>query len=484
MHWGKPKNPIREALAAGDFQQAAEYLQRGRFRNTLSGRRVARKLTAALVEHAETSTSAGNLNQAWTDLTTAGAVALPTDADLISRKKNQLVELTVETAETYLASGKITHAIRSIDELTSRNIMDWRADRISQTAGLLRQADDSAATGNLETAVKQLEQAKQLRPELDFIEARLSANRQRQMQLRDLTSELRDKTIRGDWSGVNACCQKLLEIAPKYQVALDAQKHCLCQMRRKTFTGMRATHIPTKPDSFFQILESDSDAAIQFLDDPSSDDSTENTFLLWVDGVGGYLVCAAPRNVIGQALPNSSISIPVQGDLRQRHARLETVEDRHLLQFLGASQTAGYAIDQPLALRNGQTIDLAGGVRLKYTQAHPLSSTARLDFVSRHRTQPWSDAILLAGQTIVLGPNPNNHVYCPTWEHDLILFRRPDDHPSIERWYGRYPGKLEIDGREYDREGPIGFNSRITTDDFSLSLEPAFAPRREESKPG
>ena len=36
-------------------------------------------------------------------------------------------------------------------------------------------------------------------------------------------------------------------------------------------------------------------------------------FLLWIDGVGGYLVCLANEVVLGQATPNNPIAVPIQG---------------------------------------------------------------------------------------------------------------------------------------------------------------------------
>ena len=38
--------------------------------------------------------------------------------------------------------------------------------------------------------------------------------------------------------------------------------------------------------------------------------------------------------------------------------------------------------------------------------------------------------------------------------------------------------KIEIDGKEYDFEGPIERNSTITGEDFSLTLESAFGDQQ------
>ena len=222
----------------------------------------------------------------------------------------------------------------------------------------------------------------------------------------------------------------------------------------------------TDSNSFFQVSDktgssNTAESGALAKDRVASDDS----FSLWVDGVGGYLVCTGKVNTMGQAVAQASISIPIQGDLRRRHARLETVGGQHLLQPLGSVLVDGELIESPVEVKHQQTIGFDGGVKLKYTQSHPLSKTARLDFVSRHRTQPWSDAVLLASQSIILGPNRDNHVYCPMWRFDLMLFERNG------KWFCRTNESFEIDDQTVDKEGGIQFDSRIVGEDFSLTLE-------------
>ena len=45
-------------------------------------------------------------------------------------------------------------------------------------------------------------------------------------------------------------------------------------------------------------------------------------FLLWVDAVGGYLVCLDDRIVLGRAGPDSHADVPLMGDLSRNHATL------------------------------------------------------------------------------------------------------------------------------------------------------------------
>ena len=193
-----------------------------------------------------------------------------------------------------------------------------------------------------------------------------------------------------------------------------------------------------------------------------------SSFLIWVDGVGGYLVCTKPINFIGQAVAGATVSIPLQADVRQRHARIETISGQHLIQPLGPVAIAGRQVpmDESIAIKSGQLILLGDRVELSYRQEHPLSKSARLDFVSRHRTLPWSDGVILAGQSVILGPNPNNHVFCPGWKSDLILFRRND------QWFAKSKIGFCVDEQAMGNEAEIRFDSRLYGDSFSLKLEP------------
>lgn len=477
MAWGIQQKRASRAMVEGDLDLAAEHLKQDRTQQTFNGRRLTRRLTTALVQRAEQASSLGNLSFAWRDLSTASELAGPQDADLISRQKNQLVELTIESADSMLFNGKITHAVQLVNQLGNRKIMDWRADRIRNISQCLHTADELAANGKFQDSIAQLEQAKNLQPDLPFLESKLAARRQREIQLRELTTELQSSALKCHWSEVNKCCEKILTIAPKHQIALDAQRHCLSRIKKKTSAGLRATNVPDKArisasNSFFHLdkkpgqsgstrtgSEHNSEKTIHEITDVDS-------FLLWVDGVGGYLVCTDRVNTLGQSVPQANIAIPIQGDLRRRHARFETVGGHHLIQPLGPVAIDGESIASPVEVKHKQTIALGGGVQLKYTQPHPLSKTARLDIVSRHRTCPWSDAILLASQSIILGPNRANHVYCSTWRFDLILFERNG------KWFCRTQEPFEIDDQEVDKEGEISFDSRIVGEDFSLTLEP------------
>jgi hypothetical protein len=68
-------------------------------------------------------------------------------------------------------------------------------------------------------------------------------------------------------------------------------------------------------------------------------------------------------------------------------------------------------------------------------------------------------------ESCVLGPNWNNHVVCRDWKDDVVLFR---DESGL---CCRTMTTLEIDEKTYDGTGPLTYNSRVSGEDFSMSLE-------------
>jgi hypothetical protein len=109
---------------------------------------------------------------------------------------------------------------------------------------------------------------------------------------------------------------------------------------------------------------------------------------------------------------------------------------------------------------------LGEGVKLIFRRPHALSGTARLDFASRHRTQPLADGVLLMADSCVMGPKPYSHVVCRDWPQEVVLYRYED------QLHCRTAGPMEIDGRRCHDRSPIRRNSRVVGERFSFSLEP------------
>jgi hypothetical protein len=188
-------------------------------------------------------------------------------------------------------------------------------------------------------------------------------------------------------------------------------------------------------------------------------------FMLWVDAVGGYLVCLDDEVSLGQPDQSKRVDIPILGDLSSRHARIWRDGEGYLIEAIRDVRVDGRRVSRVAPLGQRSRIQLGDGVSLAFRRPHALSATARLDFLSRHRTQPSVDAVLLMADSCVLGPKPHSHVVCRDWRQEVVLYRHDD------RLYCRSRGAMEIDGLRCEDRGAITRNSRVVGDRFSLTLE-------------
>ena len=125
----------------------------------------------------------------------------------------------------------------------------------------------------------------------------------------------------------------------------------------------------------------------------------------------------------------------------------------------------GQPITERSLLKNNDELELGRGVVIKYRRPHPLSTSARLDLQSRHRTHPWTDGILLMGDSLILGSHSHSHVRCPQWDQELIFFRRN------EQIWVRSTSAIEVDGELKTEACALTMDSRIVGQQFAISFE-------------
>lgn len=188
-------------------------------------------------------------------------------------------------------------------------------------------------------------------------------------------------------------------------------------------------------------------------------------FLLWIDGVGGYWVCLANHAVIGRPPSSGGVEIPVMGDLSKQHARILRDDGGYCIEAIRDVWINDKPVRSIGLLTDGSRIQLGQAVAMRFRQPNPLSLTARLDFLSPHRTDPSTDGIILMADLCVLGPTADCHIPCRRWKNQVVLHR--DGRTLLCRGWGT----MEIDGKACGDRGSITLNSRVIGDEFSFSLE-------------
>jgi len=205
------------------------------------------------------------------------------------------------------------------------------------------------------------------------------------------------------------------------------------------------------------------DAGSEFMK-PSRQDLTR--FMLWIDAVGGYLVCLNEELVIGQGTAGGGADIAVQADLSRQHAKVARIREGYVIEPVnGRVAINGHAISEATLVCDGDEILLATNVRFRFRKPHVLSSSARLEITSGHRMQPHTDAVILMAESCVLGPKWQNHVVCRDWSGDVVLFR------SDGQIACRASETFEMDGTRQSRSTAIRAGSHVVGRDFSFSIE-------------
>jgi hypothetical protein len=186
--------------------------------------------------------------------------------------------------------------------------------------------------------------------------------------------------------------------------------------------------------------------------------------LLWVDGVGGFLLCGGARVTLGHASAKPAPDIPLLADVSRMHAALDRDAEGYALEGFRKTQLNGQAIERG-TLRSGDRITLGDSCQFVFTQPLPLSASARLDVVSGHRLAYPVSAILLMADTVVLSGGVRGHVSVRDLDKPIILFRHK------EALAVRYDGAILVGGQACSARAPLDAGRTVTIGDVSLTLE-------------
>ena len=194
-------------------------------------------------------------------------------------------------------------------------------------------------------------------------------------------------------------------------------------------------------------------------------------FMLWIDGVGGFLVCEGPTVAVGRPGTDSAADIPLMADISRRHAVVHREGEHYLLEPIRACRVGARRPERIVRLADEASIELGDdskhAVRLRFRVPNACTRTARLDIESPHRLQPHADGIVLLADTCLIGPAADDHVRAAAWPRSVLLHRRADGVLVF-----RAEGTYDVEGVRSKGATRISRSARIRSPDFSLRLEP------------
>jgi hypothetical protein len=270
------------------------------------------------------------------------------------------------------------------------------------------------------------------------------------------------------WSTVLTAADALLAIAPQHSAAAQARR------RAWKAVGMDVTRMYTGRLPRGPVALAVGNTPVRLSTRPTSRSSEVDTVagnenpkraLLWVDAVGGFLVCLDNTIAIGQPSPGESVAIPILADLSRRHAVVRRDAGAYVIEPLQRTLVDGREIKSPTVLIDNQLIQLGDNVRIRFNKSHALSATARLTLESHHKTQPSADAIVLMADSCVLGPNRHCHIRCRNWQRDVVIYRQND------QLFCRADEPLSVDGVQQAERTEIQSGARVEGEDFSFAWE-------------
>jgi hypothetical protein len=369
--------------------------------------------------------------------------------------RQQLIQTTLLAAEEDLLHGAAQRVVQRLQCLKRHGQGGEARATLEEVTQRLESARRLSRSGRFADAQEQVDFAAHLRPDLQAVDFARKEIHQHREQCRQLDERLHRAMQQSRWDEALVAAESLLDLAPEHRIAATAKRQAWARV------GAQSTRSAAAAATGLHA-QAPGDTAIR--GDTVTPAASERA-LLWIDAVGGYLLCLAPEVVLGQA-GGAGVDLPILGDVSRRHAKLRRQGDEYLLEPLHAATINGKPAGQVEMLEDGDEIGLGTRVRLRFRRPHPLSCSARLEFISRHRTQPSVDAVIMMAESCVLGPGEENHVVCRGWSDDLVLFRKDS------QLHCRAMHPLEVDGRRFESAAPLNFDSQVTGEDFSLSLEP------------
>jgi tetratricopeptide (TPR) repeat protein len=434
----------REALQNGQPEEAHRLLE-----SLLSqGNRRAWALQGDVVrgylERAERGLRQDQVEAAWSDLKRAESLA-PGDFK-VNELRDMLTRLGLAEIRACLECGKPLQAITSAAKLKDRPAHSPELAPLEEAAREWLRAQETADRGDFALARESLERVRKRFPgrsdALDRFDERLS---EREALYRRAVERLKESLSKREWQESIESADAVLAVAP--------QQRDIQQSRTRAWQALQPAFAPAS---------SRAGAMAQTEVRPSV---APKRFLLWIDGVGSYLVCLSNRVSFGQMMAESTVDVPLLADISRVHACLTRDEEQYLFESSKGATLNGKSTEKGV-LANGDVLGLSPSCEFRFFVPMPGSSTARLETRSIQRLPFRVNGILLMSQMLVLGPDSTAHLRVP-WSQPLYLLR---DRDSLTL---KWKGNLLNNGEKFEGTCPVrDYLGSIATDCFSLAIEP------------
>jgi tetratricopeptide (TPR) repeat protein len=437
----------REALKNGCLEEAQRLLSQPAVQCHRGASALLLQLARLYVERGERHLRNDDVEQAWRDL--LQAQQLQTAEKSTDRLRQALIRLGLAEVRALLQAGETGRADEAIARLRQREVRSPELQVLEEATKNWLRAHELADRGEFPTALEAAERCRRLLGPNRLLEDYRADLERRRQSFADLLVRLHEAVDAGRWREVIEIAEQVLAAAPHHAEARKA--------RTRAWKAIEPVTVAMGPSSGEPEREG------------LACEGLPPRFWLWIDGVGGYLVCLGNRLTFGQALDNGRVDVPLVADVSRLHATLSRDAEGYVLEAVRPIQVNGQTLSRAL-LRAGDRVTLGTSCQFQFLQPVPVSASARLDLVSGHRMPLAVDGVLLMADTLILANGAQAHVAIPDLKQPVVLFRHKDGLGV------RYNGRLLINGQKSPERSLLGAQATVVADEISFAIEPA-SPR-------
>jgi tetratricopeptide (TPR) repeat protein len=432
----------RAALKGGRLEEAQRLLREAERQGRSSATRLLADVAREYVARGERQLHRDDAEGAWRDL--LAAEALLTGEAAAGKLREALTRLGVGDVRTLLQAGEPARADDVAGRLRGRQVRSPELQVLEEGARGWISARELADRAEFARAVQTADRARRLLGPIRSLDEWRDELERRRQKFSDLQGRLHQAADGGRWGEALELAEQVIATAPEHAEARKVRARAW-----KAVEPVTIAHRTTGCNG-----------------SAATAGGSPARLLLWVDGVGGFLVCLSPRVTFGQAAAEALVDVPLVADVSRLHATLTRDAEGYLLEGSKALQVNSQPVTRAL-LRPGDRLTLGTSCQFVFRQSVPVSTTARLDIVSGHRLPLAVDGVLLMGDSLVLGPGPQAHVAVPDLKAPVVLFRHKDGLGVRAR------SPLTVDGERCADKTLLRPRSVVSGEEIAFAVEPA-----------
>jgi hypothetical protein len=447
----------REALRVGQPEIAWTVIKPFVDRGSKPALEILDRVVQTILDRAERALRNDDVVSAWKDLIQAEGLK-PAHPHALHLRKT-LTQLGLAAARAALISGNPRVALDILTDLTQRSadhaqILKYRiaAENWLTAESALERSDFLEAETHLAAVYGQLELI-----DREGIDRFRDGLLERKNRVDDLLAKIPDARQQRDWQFVVALADQILAYAPRHAGARKIRDQAWERLQQSSAEAVPLVAQATRSATSVAPL--------------AAPVSASKRFLLWIDGVGGYLVCLGNRVTLGQAGTGGPVDIPLFADVSRIHAEIHRDGSGYVIDSQREITINGSTTKRTV-LTPGDRITLGTTCQMVFSRPVSMLTTGRLDLVSGHRLPIAVDAVLLMAENLIIGPGPMAHIPVPGLAGQFILYR------AEEKLAVRYAGTFLVDDQPQQNQAviPWGCHLEVPKGPLRMTLEP-YSPR-------